>query len=229
MYVADERFKNNVDQYGIGTAEYASNARYGCICFYQVKYDIELEIESVSILFINACVRENSRTLVLAQSIMKDMNDEITEVNLNSENIVPLNRELLKKREHLTSTGNMDDPMFRYAKQFAEADEIVIAAPFWDLSFPSILKMYIEQITVSGITFKYNEGRPVGLCKAKRLTYVTTSGGPIFEDFGYTYVKTIAKSFYGVRETKAYRAMNLDVDMITPEEVLTKATILEIE
>jgi FMN-dependent NADH-azoreductase len=183
----------------------------------------------MSILFINACVRENSRTLVLAKSIMKDMRGEITELDLNAENIAPLNRQLLEKRERLIAEGNLDDPMFHYAKQFAEADEIVIAAPFWDLSFPSILKIYIEQITVSGITFKYRNGCPLGLCKAKRLTYVTTSGGPIFEDFGYTYVKTIAKSFYGVRETKAYRAMNLDVDMITPEEVLTKATILEIE
>ena len=41
----------------------------------------------MSILFINACVRENSRTLVLAKSIMKDMRGEITEVNLNTENI----------------------------------------------------------------------------------------------------------------------------------------------
>ncbi len=119
--------------------------------------------------------------------------------------------------------------MFYYAKQFAEADEIVIAAPFWDLSFPAILKAYMEQITVSGITFEYVSGRPHGLCKAKSLTYVTTSGGPIFADFGYEYIKTLAKSFYGIEKTKAYRAMNLDVDMITAEELLTKASITVIE
>jgi FMN-dependent NADH-azoreductase len=183
----------------------------------------------MSILFINACVRENSRTLVLAKSIMKDMPGEITEVNLNTENISPLNRELLEKRERLIDAKKLDDAMFKYAKQFAEADEIVIAAPFWDLSFPSILKIYIERITVSDITFRYENGCPQGLCKAKRLTYVTTSGGPIFADFGYSYVKTIAKSFYGIEETQSYRAMNLDVDMITAEELLAKATILKIE
>lgn len=183
----------------------------------------------MSILFINACVRKNSRTLALAKSIIKDVQDDIIELNLNTENIPPLNRELLEKREGLLSSENTDDPMLRYAKQFAKADEIVIAAPFWDLSFPSILKIYIEQITVSGITFKYINGCPTGLCRAKRLTYVTTSGGPIYEDFGYTYVKTLAKSFYGIKETVAYRAMNLDVDMITAEELLERAVISKID
>ena len=183
----------------------------------------------MSILFVNACVRENSRTLVLAKDILSKMSGAVTEVNLNRENVLPLNRELLEKRERLIATGNKNDPMLRYATQFAEADEIVIAAPFWDLSFPGILKAYIEQITVSGITFAYSDGRPCGLCKAKRLTYVTTSGGPIFADFGYEYIKALAKGFYGIGETKAYRAMNLDVNMIGAEEVLTKAEISVIE
>ena len=180
----------------------------------------------MSILFINACVRENSRTLALARSIMKGMLGDITEVKLTVEDVEPLDGESLDKRENLIHIGKYDDPMFRYAKQFAEADEIVIAAPFWDLSFPAKLKIYFEQITVSGLTFKYEKGHPVGLCKAKSLTYVTTSGGPIFADFGYTYVKTLAQNFYGIKKTKSYRAMNLDVDMISAEELLTKATIL---
>ena len=183
----------------------------------------------MSILVINACVRENSRTLVLAKNVMKNMVGEITQLDLSLENIAPLNAELLEKREGLIKDGKFDDPMFRYANQFANADEIVIAAPFWDLSFPAKLKIYLEQITVSGITFKYVNGRPSGLCRAKKLTYITTSGGPIFDDFGYTYVKTLAQKFYGIEKTEAVRAMNLDVDMISAEELLEKATISVIE
>mgnify|MGYP003307781528 CR=1 FL=1 len=37
----------------------------------------------MSILFINACVRENSRTLVLAKNILSNMPCEVVEVNLN--------------------------------------------------------------------------------------------------------------------------------------------------
>ena len=183
----------------------------------------------MSILFINVCVRENSRTLVLAKNVMKDMHGEITELNLNCENLEPLSTELLEKRESLVKEGKLDDPMFRYAKQFANADEIVIAAPFWDLSFPAKLKIYLEQITVSGITYRYVEGRPTGLCKAKKLTYITTSGGPVFDDFGYAYVKTLAQKFYGIPKTESVRAMNLDVDMISAQELLEKATISVIE
>ena len=183
----------------------------------------------MAILLINACVREDSRTLVLTKEVMKNTAGEVTELNLSCEEIFPLDRETLAKRERLVRAGEFDDPMFRYAKQFAEAEEIVIAAPFWDLSFPAMLKVYLEQITVAGITFKYIDGRPSGLCKARRLTYVTTSGGPIFADFGYSYVKALAKNFYGIAETKSIRAMGLDMEMISAEELLERATISEIE
>ena len=183
----------------------------------------------MSVLFINACVRENSRTLILANNVMKDMCGEITEVNLNTESMEPLHTALLEKRERLVRARSFDDPLFRYAKQFAAADEIVIAAPFWDLSFPAKLKIYLEQITVAGITFQYVNGFPTGLCKAKRLTYVTTSGGPILDDFGYAYVKTLAQKFYGIHKTTAVRAMNLDAEMISAQDFLARATISVIE
>lgn len=183
----------------------------------------------MSILFINACIRDNSRTLVLAKNVMKDMTGEIIELNLELEEIEPLNRELLEKRDSLIREGKLDDPMFRYANQFADADEIVIAAPFWDLSFPAKLKIYLEQIAVAGVSFKYVNGKPNGLCKAQKLTYVTTSGGPIFADFGYTYIKTLAQVFYGIEKTVAVRAMNMDVEMISAQDLLERAKISVIE
>lgn len=183
----------------------------------------------MSILFINACVRENSRTLALARHVMRDSVGETVELNLGKERIEPLDAELLQKRERLLREEKWEDPMLRYAEQFAQAEEIVIAAPFWDLAFPAKLKIYLEQITVAGITFQYVDGRPQGLCRAKKLTYITTSGGPIFDDFGYAYVKTLAQKFYGIPQTKAIRAMNLDVEMICAQELLEKATVSVIE
>ena len=179
----------------------------------------------MNILFINACVRKESRTLVLAKDVLSKMQGEITEINLERENLAPLNRISLEKREWILQTGDMDAPMLQFAKQFAQADEIVIAAPFWDLSFPSLLKIYLEQITVAGITFEYRNGRPTGLCKAKRLIYVTTAGGEIFCDFGYAYIKTIANNFFGIQDTIAYRATNLDVQGISADALLQEATI----
>ena len=179
---------------------------------------------AVNILFINACVRKESRTLVLAKDILSKMDGNITEIDLAKENIAPLNSTSLAERECLLKSGKTDAPMFQYAKQFAQADEIIIAAPFWDLSFPAILKIFMEQITVAGITFEYRNGCPTGLCKAKRLIYVTTSGGEIFCDFGYTYIKALANNFFGIKDTIAYRATNLDVQGISADSLLQKAT-----
>lgn len=165
----------------------------------------------MKILFINACVRDNSRTLSLAHHLLSRLSGEITEVKLADENIQPLCREALNKRDRLISEGNRTDPMLKYACQLAEADEIVIAAPYWDLSFPAMLKSYIEAVMVLGITFCYDGGMPKGLCRAKRLIYLTTAGGRIYEDFGYSYVKALADTFFSIDKTLCFKAEGLDI------------------
>lgn len=164
-------------------------------------------------LFINACVREDSRTLKLAEYALKKIGGEIIELDLNKEMIMPLTRKTLAKREEMASKGEFDDEFFSYAKQFADADKIVVAAPYWDLSFPALLKSYFERINVIGITFLYSDlGIPSGLCRASRLYYITTSGGKIVSDeLGYGYVKTLCNTFYGISDTLCIKAEGLDV------------------
>lgn len=183
----------------------------------------------MNILFINACVRNQSRTLVLARDVLSTKAGNVTEVNLQQLGLPPLDRQQLEHREGLVKQGNREDPMLEHAITFANADEIVIAAPFWDLSFPALLKVYLEHINVAGITFQYTNGVPNGLCKARRLTYVTTSGGPIFCDFGYSYVKALANNFYGIKDTLSVRATHLDVLGISADELLSKAQITTVQ
>lgn len=164
------------------------------------------------ILFVNACVRENSRTLDIAKITLEKLNNAYTEVNLQKTDLKPLNRESLDIREKLILQGDFSDTMFSLAKDFAAADTIVIAAPYWDLAFPALLKIYLEQITVSGITFRYAKGVPQGLCRAKWLIYVTTAGGIIYDNFGFEYVKALAQKIYGIGEVLFFKAENLDID-----------------
>ncbi len=63
------------------------------------------------------------------------------------------NESYLKQRDSLIAVQSFDDSMFALVRQFAEAETIVIDAPYWDLSFPAALKQYIEHINVLGITF----------------------------------------------------------------------------
>ena len=177
----------------------------------------------MKILFINACVRENSRTLSLAHHLLSHLSGEITEVNLAQENIPPLCRETLNKRDRLISEGNRTDSMLKYACQLADADEVVIAAPYWDLSFPAMLKSYFEAVMVLGITFCYDGGMPKGLCRAKRLIYVTTAGGMIYEDFGYSYAKALAATFFGIEKTLCFKAEGLDIVGADVKGILDRA------
>ena len=182
------------------------------------------------ILFVNACVRPQSRTKRLAGCVLKKLGGTVKEVNLEQEKISPLDRVTLEHRLKLISTGTFSDPMFDLAKDFAAAEKIVIAAPYWDLSFPASLKCYIEAINVIGLTFAYNDaGQPYGLCKADRLIYVTTAGGPMFnEDAGFGYIKSLAQNFYGIQNVSYIKAENLDLIGADVESIL-RATEKEIE
>ena len=87
-----------------------------------------------------------------------------------------------------------------------------MAAPYWDLMFPARLKQYFEAVTATGITFYYTPaGYPKGLCRGKRLYYVTTAGGPVTANFGFEYVKAMAQGFYGIEDVRCIKAEFLDV------------------
>ncbi len=176
------------------------------------------------ILFINACVRPNSRTLELANYALKKLNGEIEEVKLYEKELLPLDLKGMQIRQDASQNKDFSNSIFDLAKQFSKADIIVIAAPYWDLMFPSILKNYIENITVGGLTFVYGQnGRPQSLCKAKKLIYVTTAGGPIIHNFGYEYVSALAKGFFGIEEVELIKAEGLDIYGADVEKIMADA------
>ncbi len=98
----------------------------------------------MNILFINACPRKDSRTKMLADYLLTKLNGDVQERNLTQPPPLPLNEEMLDLRTALAEKGDFNHPLFQLAKEFSSADTIVIAAPFWDLSFPALLKIYIE-------------------------------------------------------------------------------------
>ena len=70
-------------------------------------------------LYINCCVREESRTDRLARAVLQKLGGDFTELKLYEEKLKPLDRETLNKRTSLIEQGDYSDPMFDYAKQFA--------------------------------------------------------------------------------------------------------------
>ena len=188
----------------------------------------------MKILFVNSCIRENSRTEVLARRLLKKMLAEsqtagIAEVKLQTAALQPLDSELLQKRDALLQAGKTDDKFFEFANQFAAADKIIVAAPYYDLQFPSLLKIYLENICVCGITFKYSEqGIPVGLCHADELIYVTTAGGYIGEyNLGYDYLRNLCQMFFAIPKQRLIAAEGLDIYGNDPEQILREVCAKE--
>ena len=179
------------------------------------------------ILFINACVRPCSRTLELAETLLQRQKGDVQEIKLYETPLPALDLNGMEKRDQAAQKNDFSDPVFDAAKQFAAADIIVIAAPYWDLMFPAALKTYLENITVAGITFRYSEeGRPQSLCKAKTLHYVTTSGGFIGQnDFGFSYVNALAHNFFGINEIHRYAAEGLDIFGADVDTIMCKAKL----
>lgn len=184
------------------------------------------------ILFVDACVRgERSRTLALARRFLEAYHARHPESVVKrrclcEDRLSPQYPEVLAQRDELWNAGRLDHEIFAPARQFAAADKIVIAAPFWDLSFPAILKIYLERISVCDITFGYDEvGRSVGLCKAQKLLLVTTRGGN-FSRPGTSWMEMGARqlealcAMYGIREFQCLAAEGLD------DVNLDRATIL---
>ena len=181
------------------------------------------------ILLINACVRKESRTRRLAEEVLKKLTAaepegtvQIRECILHQEELQPLDEKTLLLRDRLILAGDFSHDMFRYARELAEADTIVIAAPFWDMSFPASLKLYVEATMVTDLVFRYNEqGMPESLCRASEMIYVCTAGGPVFPPHhGYEYMKMISEYFWGVRHNSLILAENLDVVGNDPEQIL---------
>lgn len=181
--------------------------------------------ESDMILFVDACVRTQSRTKRLAEALLAKLNEETVHIALEEISFAVTDEDYLKKRDDLISTGAFDDDMFALARQFAAADTIVIAAPFWDLSFPAKLKQYIEAINVTGVTFEYtSEGFPKGLCKANSLYYVMTAGGNyVPSEFGFGYIKSLAQNFYGIKNVEKITATGLDIAGADVEAIMDEA------
>lgn len=179
--------------------------------------------EKTKVLYINACVRgEASRTARLANAFFDRLKEtapetEVTERNLMLLNPLFLNYFSFKQREELLREGSYDHFTFDLANEFAKADRIVIAAPFWDLSFPAVLRTYFENVAISGISFKVTAEGYVGLCRAKKLLFLTTRGGdytkpPMSElEMGERYIHSLC-GMLGIADFQCISADGLDIE-----------------
>ena len=185
----------------------------------------------MKLLFIDGCISQRgpaSRTRALAEAFLSAFREshpgaEVETVTLEALDLKPFLPAALNRRDELASVGAFDAPVFDLARQFQAADKIAAAAPFWDMSFPAVMRTYIEYISANGLCYHYEAGGCHGDCRADRLAYLTTSGDferP--ESLGVLYWKQLSKMF-GVPRFDYVFAGGLDVDPAKAPELLEAA------
>ena len=171
-----------------------------------------------NLIYINACMRAGSRTRRIATPII-----EVLRKRYNVET-VDLTKNLYPVADNYTledrNQGIVPPEHNALAKRIAAADRIVIAAPFWDMSFPSALKVFFENMSLFGVTFDSNDKECYGLCKAEKVMYITTRGMDISTgdslEQATPYIKALSH-LWGWGKLTVISAQNMDYS--TPEEI----------
>ena len=172
----------------------------------------------MKMLYVDACVRGTaSRTARLAEAFLKECRRLLPDMRVTTHRLAdmglrPIDADTLAMKESLCDRRAWDDPFLRPAVDFQSADVVVIAAPYWDLSFPSALKVWVENVYARNLTFRYEDDRCIGLCKGRESVYITTAGSPIGEnDWGTGYIKAVLTTL-GIPGFTALRAEALDLE-----------------
>ena len=173
------------------------------------------------IIFIDACMRAGSRTKRIARPIITELRKRyaVETVDLTRNEYPIVDNYTLEDRNQ----GIVPSEHSALAKRIAAADRIVIAAPFWDMSFPSALKVFFENMSLFGITFDTNDKECYGLCKAEKVMYITTRGtniltGDLLEQ-ATPYIKALSH-LWGLGELYVVSAENMDYS--SPDEIEEK-------
>lgn len=184
------------------------------------------------LLFINGCIRRAgvSRTWDLCNRYLEKYRKLypevlIEELRLSECGLYSYLEEDIIRRNELLAKGKRGDEMFSMARQFAEADEILVGVPYWDMSFPSVLKVYIEHVCVEGITFQTTQDGLKGLAKFTDMVYLSTAGGYVQgRNCGSEYMKAIAE-FLGHGSYRSFVAEGLDIAGNNVEQILSDADV----
>lgn len=172
----------------------------------------------MNLIYINACMRAGSRTQRIATPIIQELckryNVETVDLTKNMYPVADNNT--LEDRNQ----GIVPPEYVALARKIAAADRIVIAAPFWDMSFPSALKVFFENMSLFGVTFDSNAKECYGLCKAEKVMYITTRGMNISTgdplEQATPYIKALSH-LWGWGGLTVISAQNIDYS--TPEEI----------
>ena len=180
------------------------------------------------LVYIDACMRAGSRTKRIASPIIAELRKRYSVETVDlTKNIYPIvDNYILDDRNQ----GIVPAEHMALAKRIAAADRIIIAAPFWEMSFPSALKVFFENMSLFGVTFDTNDKECYGLCKAEKVLFITTRGMNISTgdplEQATPYIKALSH-LWGWGELTVVAAQNMDYSSAEGIEDRIKAAVAE--
>lgn len=140
-------------------------------------------------------------------------NDQVIHIDLYKENIPHIDADVFSGWGKLQSGSGFEElseqeklkvaRLGELSDQFISADKFVFVTPFWNFSFPPVMKAYLDSVSVAGKSFKYTEQGPVGLLTDKKALHIQARGGfysegPAAElEMGHRYIGVMMQ-FFGV-------------------------------
>lgn len=173
------------------------------------------------LIYIDSTMREESRTRRIAEPLVSELGKryEIERIRLDEAGFPVVGSRILNDRNN----GIVPEEYAEMSRRIAAADRIVIAAPFWDMSFPSALKVFLENMSLFHITFDSDDTHCYGLCKCEKVLYITTRGMNIHTgdplEQATPYIRALSY-LWGLGTLDVISAENLDY--CTPEEIEKK-------
>ena len=183
------------------------------------------------LLFVDCCISQRgaaSRTRALADAFLEAFRKThpdwaVETVDVAALNLTPFTAEELNERDALASVGAWDAPVYDEARRFRAADAVVVAAPYWDLSYPAALRTYMEYISANGLAYHYEADGCHGDCRGQWLVYLTSGGDFEHEDsVGVLHWRQLAAMF-GIPRFDYVFAGGLDIDPAKVPELVEGA------
>lgn len=109
--------------------------------------------------------------------------------------------------------------------ELQQADLLVIAAPMYNFTLPSMLKAWIDHVARAGVTFRYTDKGAQGLVTGKRVVVIATMGGrhePGASDHLRPYLRTVL-GFLGMTAVDFIVADGLNLGAVAREQSLREA------
>lgn len=176
----------------------------------------------MKILYITANPKNinDSHSLSVGEAFLKEYKknnpeDEVVTIDLFKSNVPLIDNDVMNAWGKLGNGVEFKDlseieiekvsAMGLNLEEFISADKYVFVSPLWNFGVPPVLKAYIDNILITGKTFKYTETGPVGLLENKKALYIQASGGVYSNpqmasyEHGFNHLK-IALGFIGISD-----------------------------